>query len=419
MKIINVETILLTAPCTFDPFLSEAREVRSAAIIKIETDSGLTGIGETYAGYFFPEIVPEIVNFFKPILIGSNIENIPELWARMYHCGNFWCRVGVGAIVLCGIEAALWDLRGKELRLPVYKLLQEKWKKDFIQADSSQSIPDSHKQLSCYATGGPSNYPIEKLGEKIEYYKSLGFEGVKVGAGSFYKEVGFHIQSEPEAAAEFEAEKIEFLRRQFGNDFGLMLDAHMGNSAEVWSLGTAISVAKALEKYNLLFLEEPIHYTRPDLYSELCCNTSTPIAGGECLTAVCEWQVFIEMNSFDIGQPDASFMSGMDQFMKVASLLHQSGRKIAPHAWGAGASQMQNIHCGFACPNTSILEVAPAYGPLHSELIGDSLQIKNGYVLPPEKPGLGVNLSEDTIRRFPFIPGTGEFNSVPGKRLIR
>jgi L-alanine-DL-glutamate epimerase-like enolase superfamily enzyme len=105
--------------------------------------------------------------------------------------------------------------------------------------------------------------------------------------------------------------------------------------------------------------------------------------------------------------------------MKVAAMLHQRGRKIAPHAWGAGASQMQNIHCGFACPNTTILEVAPAYGPLHSEVIGDSLQIKDGYILPPEKPGLGISLSEDTIRRFPFVPGTGEFNSVPGKILTR
>jgi len=419
MKITAVDTILLTGPCTFDPFLSEARQVRSAAFIKIETDCGLTGIGETYAGYFFPEGVPEIVNFFKPVLIGNDVEDIPGLWAKMYHCANFWSRVGLGAIVLCGIEAALWDLRGKELGLPVYKILQEKWKEEFKQAESLQRIPDAHNQLPCYATGGPSNYPINKLAEKVEYYKSLGFKGIKVGAGTYNKETGFHILSTPEAAAEFEAWKIEFIRKQFGNDIWLMLDAHMGNTSGTWGLETAMAVAKALESFNLFFLEEPLHYTRPDLYSELCRSTSTPIAGGECLTAVCEWQTFIEKDSFNIGQPDASFMSGMDQFMKVAAMLHQRGKKIAPHAWGAGASQMQNIHCGFACPNTTIVEVAPAYGPLHSEIIGDSLQIKDGYVLPPEKPGLGITLSEETIRRFPFERGTGEFNSVPGKILTR
>ena len=78
---------------------------------------------------------------------------------------------------------------------------------------------------------------------------------------------------------------------------------------------------------------------------------------------------------------------------------------------------MQNVHVGFACPNTVTLEVPPAYGPLHSLLIGDSLQIEDGMVLPPEKPGLGVELTDDVKNRIPFIRGSGEFNDVAGKML--
>jgi L-alanine-DL-glutamate epimerase-like enolase superfamily enzyme len=415
MKIIDVKTILLTGPCTHDPYLSEARKLRSAAFIQIVTDSGLVGLGETYAGYFQPESVPAIVEFFKPILLGNDVSDIPGLWAKMYHCGNFWCRVGLGAIVLCGIEAALWDLKGKQEGLPVWKLLQDKWGGAF--KASGYELKAYAEEIPCYATGGPSNYPIEKLAEKINFYTSLGFTGVKIGAGAYYKDKGFNIPAEPQAAADFESSKIRYIRQQFGGDLRLMLDAHMGNSAATWGLPTAIAVAKALEPYKLFFLEEPLHYTRPDWYSELCKNTSTPIAGGECLTAVCEWQTFINQQSFDIGQPDASFTAGLDQFMQIASTLAETGRKIAPHAWGAGASQMQNIHCGFASPNTTILEVAPAYGPLHSEIIGDSLQLKNGNILRPEQPGLGIQLTEETIKRFPFILGTGEFNSVKGKIL--
>ena len=414
MKITDVKTILLTGPCTNDPYLSEARQLRSAAFIQITTDSGLVGVGETYAGYFQPESVPAIVEFFKPILLGNSVDDIPTLWNRMYHSGNFWCRVGLGAIVLCGIEAALWDLKGKQEGLPVWKLLQDKYRDKFI---SGNLTGNHHDKIPAYATGGPSNYPIEKLAEKISFYQSLGFNGVKVGAGAYYKDKGFDIPFEPEKAATFEASKADYIRSQFGYDFMFMMDAHMGNSISTWSIETAIAVAKALEPYKLFFLEEPIHYTRPDLYAELCKNTTTPIAGGECLTALCEWQTFIDQESFNIGQPDASFTAGLDQFMQVSILLDKTGRKIAPHAWGAGASQMQNIHCGFACPNTTVLEVAPAYGPLHSELIGDSLQIKNGCILPPDQPGLGINLTKETIARFPFIPGTGEFNSVPGKVL--
>jgi galactonate dehydratase len=414
MKITDIETILLTGTCTNDPFLSEARSRRSAAFIRVSTDAGITGLGETYAGYFFPEGVKAVVDFFKPILIGQDPENSDELWERMYHCGNFWCRVGLGTIVMAGIDAALWDIRGKIHSLPVYKLLARQWRDKFPDAGSF----DGHEKMITYATGGPSNYPLEKLAEKVEFYLSRSFKGVKVGSGGFSREKGFFVETDPVKAADFEAEKSVFLRRRFGDSLLLMYDAHMGNSpSATWDLTTALAVAKALEEFNLVFFEEPLHYTRPDWYSELRENTSTPIAGGECLTAVCEWQTFVERDCFDIGQPDASYTAGLSQFMIVAGMLAQRGSQVAPHAWGAGASQMQNIHCGFACPNTRIIEAAPAYGPLHSELIGDSFRLKDGYLLPPEKPGLGITLSEETIQKYPFIPGSGEFNSVEGKVL--
>ena len=79
---------------------------------------------------------------------------------------------------------------------------------------------------------------------------------------------------------------------------------------------------------------------------------------------------------------------------------------------------MQNVHAAFAAGNTAILEIAPAYGPLHSEIIGDSFIMRDGYVYPPEKPGLGIELSEKTKEKYPFQPGSGEFNSVPGKVLV-
>lgn len=416
MKITDVKTILLSGPCTNDPFLSELRTMRSAAFIRIETDTEIYGTGETYAGYFFPEGVPPIVEFFKPVLVGQTVDDIDLLWQRMYHAGNFWCRVGLGAIVLAGIEAALWDLRGKELKTPVYKLLQQKWSTAFSSQDLRSYNPES--PLPCYATGGPSNFPLERLGEKVAFYMEEGFKGVKIGAGAFGQNKVLTLHHHPERAAAAEVEKAAFIRRQFGPDLWLMLDAHMGNSPGVtWGLETALAVCRALEPYGLLFLEEPLHYTRPDWYATLSKSTSVPVAGGECLTAVCEWQAFIDQECFHIGQPDASFTSGLNPFMDVASRLSQRGLSIATHAWGAGASLMQNVHAGFACANTRILEIAPAYGPLHAELIGDSLQIRKGYVSPPETPGLGIDLKPGTIERYPFIPGTGEFNSVPGKVL--
>ena len=375
MKITDVTTVLLTGPCTGDPFLLELRKWRSAAFIEIHTgDPGLKGLGESYAGYFCPELIPGMVEFFRPILVGQDVDDIAGLWDRMYHCGNFWCRVGLGASVLSGIEAALWDLRGKIENRPVVELLGGA----------------AHERLPGYATGGPSNYPIERLAEKLDFYQSLGFRAAKLGVGSHSPGEGSFLAEEPGKAAEFEGSKLQFVREQYGDDLTIMLDGHMGNSTNrTWDAVTAIEVAKACQPFDLFFFEEPLHYTDPFGYAELCAATSVPIAGGECLTADCEWKVFVEHDCFDIGQPDAGFMGGLGEFIKVAKRFEERGRRIATHSWGAGGVFMQNLHSGFACPNTCILEIPPAYGPLHSEVVGDSFQMENGFVLPPSAPGLG------------------------------
>ncbi|HVA87092.1 MAG TPA: mandelate racemase/muconate lactonizing enzyme family protein [Candidatus Saccharimonadales bacterium] len=406
MKITDVRTVLLTGPSTNDPYLRESRKRRSAAYIEIHTDTELVGVGETYAGYFFPEGVPAIVEFFKPILVGQSVDNIAELWNRMYHAGNFWARVGLGTIVLNGIEAALWDLRGKMYKLPVYELLGGR----------------KHDALPAYATGGPSNYPLEKLAAKVDFYRSLGFRGFKVGAGSLEVRadgsIDSYIPMRPAEAADFEGRKVEFLRHHVGRDVNIMLDGHMGNNDQTWELGIAQAVMKAVEPYDLFFFEEPLHYTDPWSYAELCRTTNVPIAGGECLTAAYEWRVFAERDAFDIGQPDAAFTGGMLEFLRVASMLEARGRKIATHSWASGGGFMQNLHAGFAAANTVMLEIAPAFAGLHSEVIGDSFHMRDGMVLPPDGPGLGIVLTDAIKERYPFVPGSGEFNSVPGKILV-
>ena len=401
VKITDVKTTLLTGPFGNDPYLLLCRKRRSAALIEIITDSDLVGIGETYAGYFCPELVPPAVDLYKPILLGRTVDNIEQAWQDMYHCENFWGRVGLGPAILSGIEAALWDLKGKITGLPVYELLGGR----------------KHDCLLGYATGGPSVYPQDQLAAQVDHYLSLGFNAFKIGASCWQE--GGHVAPQGLAATvDFEADKLQFLRHHVGNDIEILMDAHMGNSlGDVWALATAQAVAKAIEPFNLFLFEEPLHYTNPWGYSELCKTTTIPIAGGECLTPTYEWQVYVERDCFDIGQPDGAFSGGLSEFMKIASMLSAQGRKLATHCNSAGVGLMQNIHCGFAAENTVILEIMPAYGPMHSEMMGDSFIFRNGMVYPPEKPGLGVELTDEIKHRFPFVPGSGEFNDVPGKIL--
>lgn len=403
MKITDVRTILLTGPISDDPWIRKAREHRSAAFIVIDTDTGLQGIGETYAGYFCPEIVPGVVEFYRPILLEQSVEDVPELWRRMDTCGTFWARVGLGSIVLCGIEAALWDLKGKLEQRPVYELLGGL----------------RHDALPAYATGGPSNGPTEQLIDKVDSYRTLGFRAVKLGAG-WLPEGGPHQgETDPAAAASLEVDKFVALRDRFGDTVRFALDAHMNNKPpdKQWPLHTASAVVDACAAFDLLFIEEPLPYHHAHAYAALRTRSPLPIAGGECLTSLAEWSAYLDAGSFDIGQPDASFTSGLHQIIELSSRLAAQDAGIAPHAWGGGGCLMQNVHVGFACPNTRILELPPAPGPLHTEVYRDALRFEDGRVLPPTTPGLGVTLDPDLVERFPFIPGSGEVVSVPGKSM--
>lgn len=414
MKITSVKTVLCSAPQR-DIHMS-ARTMRSAAFIVIETDSGLQGIGETYAGYFVPEQIPETVAFYAPILIGASPLEVDVLYRRMFVAGKFWARVGYGSIVMSGIEMALLDLKGKALGIPVYELLGGR----------------CHDTLPCYASGGPSNWPESELAAKVEQYLSLGFHSVKLGAGRYEKGSDIIVPGRtPQEAAEIEVRKAAFLLEKFGSDFRLLLDGHMDNLGEkdhVWDESTATTVLQALEPYPIDFFEEPLPYTDKRAYRSLRKRTSIPVAGGECLTSLEEWRDWLEEEPFDLAQLDASYMGGLMNFIKVAHLCEAAGIPIATHAWSATVGMAGNLHAAFACRNTRIVEMA-AYNPaepsrnthLDAPLLTDLWvvppTIENGKIRLADTPGLGIHLPEEFINRFPHQRGTGEFNSVKGKVL--
>lgn len=405
MIITDLKTVLLTAPSGTDPWLSQLRKVRSAAFIEIHTDTEHIGIGETYLGYHAPEIVPAMVEFFKPILVGLSDQQLdPDaLWQRMYRCANFWARNGAGVVTLAGIESALWDLLGKLRDQPVWQLLG--------------GTP--HKRLPAYATGCSSNYPWSELHRKIDLYREAGFHGIKIGAG-WHDGTRQFSSADPAAWAAMEVEKLEAIRQHTGPDFTVCMDGHMSSVAEgqtTWDVEMASTVLEAIAPYDVFFYEEPLHYNNRAGYAELCQRTSVSVAGGECLTTREEFADFAALDAFDIAQPDASFI-GIRPFVDVANMFHHRGKRIAPHAWSAGAGVMANIHAAFVAPNTAIVELPVLPGPLHSEIYGPGYRFQDGYLLPPEGPGLGINLAEATKANYPFIPGSGEWNPVPGRSTI-
>jgi L-alanine-DL-glutamate epimerase-like enolase superfamily enzyme len=406
MKITDLRTVLLTGPISNDPSMVAATPRRSAAFVEIETNAGFVGIGETYLGYHMPRIIPVIVDYFAPILLHADDPlDIHALRQRMVDCCMYWGRVGVGPTVICAIEAALWDLKGKLLGVPVYELLGGR----------------RHDRLPAYATGGSSNWPLDRLLAKVDFYLGLGFTGFKVGGASFDERKSEHVRfHDPMAIVAFEVAKVEALRNHVGPDVKIMLDGHMGfrYGPDQWSLSTATALLEALEPYDLFFFEEPLPYGDPHAYAELRASTGVRVAGGEQLTTYEEFRPFAEADSFDIAQPDAGWQCISD-FIRIASLFDHQRRQVATHGWGSGGAAMQNIHAAFATPNVAILELPPAAGPLHTEVWGDSLQMVNGEVLAPTTPGLGIALSDEVKEAFPFVPGVEELQGVPGKQMLR
>jgi L-alanine-DL-glutamate epimerase-like enolase superfamily enzyme len=406
VRIVDVRTVLLTGPCTHDPWLSVFKQWRTAAFVEIETDAGVVGLGETYAGYFFPESVPLVVDYLRPVLLAvdgvdADEFQVPEVVARMRTCFQYWGRVGLGAAVLAGIEGALWDLVGKVRGVPVHRLLS---------ADAPASLP-------AYATGGPSPWPTDDLLRKVDFYLGLGFRAVKLSSGYLDSATRAEVPATGiTAAVDTEVGKAALLRKTFGAELGLLLDGHMGHreGPERWDVGTAQAVLHALAAYDVTFFEEPLRYDDVAGYAALTRDSSIPVAGGEQLSTVGEFAAFAERDAFAIAQPDAAWL-GIDGFVQVAKRFGDQGRGVAPHAWSAGVGVMQNVHAAFACDNVVTVEIPPAAGPLHTELWGGSLRLENGRVLRPDAPGLGVELTGATRGAYPFRPGAEEFSSVPGK----
>ena len=185
MRIVDVRTVLLTGPSTNDPYLGRTR--RSAAFIEILTDTELTGLGETYAGYFIPEAVPSIVDFYRPILLDQTVDDVPALAARLFHTGRYWARTGLGLAVMTGIEAALWDLRGREL---------------------------GSRSTSCSAasatTASSATRPVPGRSTRSPGWRTV--TGASTPDGEEY------AFTEPAEAADFEGDKFAFVRGHVGPD---------------------------------------------------------------------------------------------------------------------------------------------------------------------------------------------------------
>jgi L-alanine-DL-glutamate epimerase-like enolase superfamily enzyme len=415
MRVSAVRTVLVTSPWTGDPFWATGDAYtadgqpfeRTAALVVVDTDEGLSGLGEPIMGYFAPEVVGPIVDYYGRLLVdlGLDPRNPEACWRELYQRSLWWGRVGLALSVLSGVEMALWDIAGKAAGRPVHELIGG----------------PAHDRLPLYASGGAGAWPVEKAVAQAERYVSLGFRGLKIGTGFDGRPGGFTTQpgkppygtwyggSTAERVAD-ERAKFGALREALGKDIELATDGHAVQVREPWSRSTAHDLAAAMEEFDLLFFEEPLRYDDPEGYAELRRRTRVPIAGGECLTGVDEFRRYLDLGALDYVQPDATHAGGIGPTRAIARMAEERHVGLIVHTGAAvGPGFMANLHVAFASPNSRFVEYALAPDNVRAELLIEPVVLTDGFMERPTAPGLGVAIPDGFVDRNPFKPGALEY----------
>ena len=378
MKITKVEPILLSYEYKPDEkwgWSGGEVKVWHTSLVRVWTDEGLYGLGEMGTGHYIPEAAKAVCEFLSKTLIGQDPFNINVLFDRMYKLGANWGRRGIAMGVISGIENALWDLKGKALGVPVYSLLGGKFR-------------DS---IRTYASGGMEQ-PIDSLIKEVEGYLERGFTAVKIRGGYDAKR---------------DVAKVKAIREALGYDFDLAIDCGQGYVPFAWSAKEAVQVVKYLEEYRLMFIEEPCRTDELSVYAEVkAASGTTPIAGGENGCSIFEYKALIDNKCLDIIQPDVTHAGGLGEVKRAADYAALNGITVAPHVFRSGASFAAHLHLLCSIPNALICEFQQVANPLREELLNNPIVIKDGKISVPEDPGLGIHLTDDIIKKYPYKPGT-------------
>jgi len=320
---------------------------------EIESERGHHGIGFSYSkragGYGLYAHAREIA----PNLIGEDPNDIARLWDKLVWAGASVGRSGLATQAIAAFDVALWDMKARRADLPLAKLLGAR-----------------RDSVRCYNTsGGFLSTPVEQLVKNCEASIAAGIGGLKIKVG----------QPDPM----LDLRRLDAVRKVVGDRVPLMVDAN-----QQWDRPTAERVGRALEEFNLVWIEEPLDAYDVEGHARLAAQLVTPIASGEMLTSVAEHLALIQHDAVDFIQPDAPRVGGITQFLKIATIAEQKYLKMAPHF-----AMEIHLHLAAAYAHDTWVEHFDWLDPLFNE----HLEIKDGRMLVSDRPGLGFTLSDQAV----------------------
>ena len=384
MKITAVKTHILKSPLeTPFAFSQGFVGVRSANLIEITTDTGLTGWGEAFTqGLEAPEIAGSaITHAFAPLLIGENPLDTERLWFKMYNQSRDYGRKGAVMAAISGIDIALWDIAGKFYNQPISQLLGGACR----------------LSVQPYATGFyrlEGQGEADRLAEEALMHWENGFRSMKVKLGFGVKDDVIVMNAIADALG--------------SRDVELMVDTN-----HAYGRHEALALGHALSDYALRWYEEPVVPEDRQGYASLRSRLPMAIAGGENEHSLYGFKSLFEAGAVDIAQPDIGSCGGLTAAKHITTLAMAYGVEVNPHVWGSAIAQAASLQWLAAIPNVHhslfarqpILEYDQSSHPFRRELTNSPIEMINGLVEIPQKPGLGIEVRTDKIEKYKVNEG--------------
>ncbi len=347
---------------------------RDAVVVKVTTDSGITGWGEAHHGRAHTAVAKLIDTTLKQLVLGMSAHDVIGVWDRMYRFQLASHGMGAGAcLAMSGIDMALWDIRAQALGVPLYRLLG-----------------GNRKAIPAYAGGVSLGYQApQKLVEEAQKSVAQGYRALKLRVGD---------------APARDIERTRAVRSAFGEAIEILADANIG-----CSVADVRRLMPALDELGVGWLEEPFPAHAHRSYREARGFGRTPLAAGENHYTRFEFARLIEDGAVTILQPDLSKAGGITECLRIAALASAWKLPIHPHSSMTGINHAATIHFLAAIDNGGYFEGdVSKSNKFRDELVENPGAIdRDGCVWPLEKPGLGVEVDEEFLARHPAIEGPG------------
>ena len=368
LKIAKVEPHLLTGIRGYGPWL----------FVRVETEDGVVGWGE---GTNFPGVQPiaTAVRNLRNVVVGESAWDIEKLWNKMY---RYLYYNGMGGVVLAaisGIDTALYDIVGKKLGVPVYKLLGGL----------------TQQKLRIYANGWIEGVPRtpEALARRTKELVAKGYTGCKFDPFTTTPMNREVTQPELRSAVA----QVKAVREAGGPDYDIAIDVHAR-----WNTKSTIEIIRALEPFRLFFYEEAVPPENVAAMAEVQRVVNVPLATGERIFSRHGFRELLERQAVRIIQPDIARTGGITEFKKIAAMADTYYVPVAPHNPNGPICTIASIHACLSIPNFLILEFFEPDEAVFREMVVGGLRRDQEAVYPVTAPGLGINITEDFLRKYQF-----------------